>query len=109
MAAELSHRRSFSELSPLGINPTELVAMLICQKGSLEEGIVNAQNSIQGSCSLLLLTENGIYAARDRLGRTPLTIGRRGDAMALSCESCAFPNLGYETDRDIGPGEVIRV
>ncbi|MFW5989026.1 MAG: amidophosphoribosyltransferase, partial [Desulfosudaceae bacterium] len=108
-ATELSHRRSFSELSPLGINPTELVAMLICQKGSLEEGIVNAQNSIRGSCSLLLLTENGIYAARDRLGRTPLIIGRRRDAMALSSESCAFPNLGYETDRDIGPGEIIRI
>jgi len=106
---ELSQRRSFSELSPLGINPTELTAMLICEKGSFAEGIRNAQESIKGSCSLLLLTKDGIYAARDRLGRTPLLIGRKEDGLALSSESCAFPNLGYEMERDIGPGEIVRV
>ena len=81
--------------------------MLICEEENFEDGIRNAQASIQGSCSLLLLTDEGIYAARDRLGRTPLVIGRRDGALAVSSESCAFPNLGFETERFLGPGEVV--
>lgn len=102
-------RQHFSEISPIGINPTELVAMLICEKDSFVEGIIHAQAAIQGSCTMLVLCRDDIYAARDRLGRTPIVIGRKDGALAVSSETCAFPNLGYETDRDIGPGEIIRL
>jgi len=102
-------RQHFSEISPIGINPTELVAMLICEKDSFVEGIVHAQAAIQGSCTMLILCRDGIYAARDRLGRTPIVIGRKDGALAVSSETCAFPNMGYEVDRDIGPGEIIRL
>ncbi|MDY6832398.1 MAG: amidophosphoribosyltransferase [Thermodesulfobacteriota bacterium] len=104
-----SKRQHFSEISHIGINPTELVAMLICEKDSFAEGIVHAQAAIQGSCTMLILCRDGIYAARDRLGRTPIVIGRKDGALAVSSETCAFPNLEYETDRDIGPGEIIRL
>jgi amidophosphoribosyltransferase len=96
----------FSDTTDGAINPTEVVAMLICQENSFEAGIRLARESLQGSCSFLLLTETGIYAARDKLGRTPLVIGRRPDATAVSFETCAFPNLGYEVDHFLGPGEV---
>ena len=101
-------RKSYFSGTTDGItNPTEVVAMLICQEDSFEAGIRHAQEAIQGSCSLLLLTEKGIYAARDRLGRTPLVVGRRSGATAVSSESCAFPNLGFETSYFLGPGEVL--
>lgn len=99
-------RHSFSDTTGGAISPTEVAAMLICSEGSFEEGILHVQRSIKGSCSMLLLTSKGIYAARDRLGRTPLVIGRKDGAMAVSSESCAFPNLGFETDHFLGPGEV---
>ena len=97
----------FSEMSGGKINPTELVAMLIGEKGSFEDGIQNAQESIKGSCSMLLLTEDGIYAARDRLGRTPVIIGKKEGAYAASSETCALPNLGFEIDKYLGPGEIV--
>jgi len=97
----------FSEMSGGETNPSELVAMLISEQDSFEAGIRYAQASIQGSCSLLLLTEKGIYAARDKLGRTPIIIGRKDGAFAASSETCAFPNLGYETDYFLGPGEIV--
>ena len=97
----------FSEMSGGKINPTELVAMLISEKGSFEDGIQNAQESIKGSCSMLLLTEDGIYAARDRLGRTPVVIGKKEGAYAASSETCALPNLGFEIDKYLGPGEIV--
>jgi amidophosphoribosyltransferase len=100
-------RRFFSETSGGSINPTEVAAMLVCEEENFEDGIRNAQAAIQGSCSLLLLTAEGIYAARDRLGRTPLLIGRREDALAVTSESCAFPNLGFKTERFLGPGEIV--
>jgi len=90
-------------------NPTELVAMLICEKESFEAGIHNAQQAIKGSCSLLLLTTDGIYAARDKLGRTPVIVGKKDGGFAASSESCAFPNLGYEIERYLGPGEIVRM
>ena len=93
--------QQFSESTSGSINPTELVAALICQSGSFEDGIRNAQEQIQGSCTLLLLTEQGIYAARDRRGRTPLIIGAKAEGFAVASESCAFPNLGFETKQEI--------
>jgi len=102
-----SKRLHFSEMSGGEMHPTELVAMLICEGESFVDGIRKAQAAIQGSCSLLLLTENGIYAARDRLGRTPVVIGKKAGAYAASSESCSFPNLGFEIDRYLGPGEIV--
>jgi len=104
---EFNKKMHFSETSGGVTNPTELAAMLICEKGSFEEGIASAQRLIKGSCSLLLLTEQGIFAARDRLGRTPLTIGKKENAFAVSSESCAFPNLGYDIEKHLGPGEIV--
>lgn len=99
----------FAELSSGTTNPTELIALLINEKESFEEGIQNVYDSVEGSCSMLLLTENGIIAARDRLGRTPIVIGRKDGAYALTSETTAFPNLGYDVVRDLGPGEIVRV
>ena len=105
------------------VSPTEMVASLINQEGSFEAGIQNAQELIQGSCSMVLLTEDGIYAARDRLGRTPLIIGERkgkkikmggelkelSDAYVLTSETCALPNLRFDVERELGPGEIVLV
>jgi amidophosphoribosyltransferase len=99
-------RHYFSDTTGGAINPTELMANLICEQENFEGGIRAAQEAIQGSCSLLVLTEKGIYAGRDRLGRTPLAIGRRNGALAVSSETCAFPNLGFETEKFLGPGEI---
>jgi len=103
----LKNRMHFSEMSGGETSPTELVAMLICEKGSFEEGIQHAQEAIKGSCSMLLLTTDGIYAARDKLGRTPIVIAKKEGAYAAASESCAFPNLGYEIEKDLGPGEIV--
>ncbi len=98
---------NFSESGENQINPTELVAMLIGQGSSFEDGIAKAQDAIQGSCSILLLTEKGIYAARDKMGRTPIAIGKKADAFAASFETCAFFNLGYKIEKYLGPGEIV--
>jgi amidophosphoribosyltransferase len=105
------HRRAhFSEVMGDTVNPTELVAALICQGASFEEGIRNAQDTIEGSCSLLLLTEDGdIYAARDRLGRTPIVIAEKEGARAATLETCALPNLDYTISKNLGPGEIVRL
>ncbi len=97
----------FSDTTDGTPNPTEVVARLICQEDSFEDGIRSAQEVIKGSCSMLLLTQKGVYAARDRLGRTALVVGRRQGALAVTCETCALPNLGFEVDHFIGPGEVL--
>jgi amidophosphoribosyltransferase len=102
-------RTHFSEMSGGEVNPTELIATLINQEASFEDGIERALAAIEGSCSILLLTDHGIYAGRDRLGRTPLVIGRKEGAYAIASETCSFPNLGYEIDRYLGPGEVVLV
>ncbi|CCK79169.1 amidophosphoribosyltransferase [Desulfobacula toluolica] len=99
----------FAETSQGDINPTELVAILISQKESFEEGIANAQSKIKGSCSMLILTDSGIYAARDKLGRTPIVIGKGEDAYAASSESSAFSNLGFEVEHYVGPNEIIKI
>ena len=99
----------FSELSSGETNPTELVALLINQGKDFVEGIENVQRSIQGSCTLLVLTEDGIIAARDKYGRIPLILGKKEGAMAVSNEPCGFPNLGYEIAYNLGPGEIVRL
>jgi amidophosphoribosyltransferase len=108
-ARAYKNKLHFSETSGGATSPTELVGMLICERGCFEEGIRNAQQTIKGSCSMLLLTENGIYAARDRLGRTPVVIGNKDGAFAAASESCAFPNLGYEIEKYLGPGEIVYI
>jgi amidophosphoribosyltransferase len=97
----------FSEMSGNEINPTELIATLINQEESFELGIKNAQAQIEGSCSILLLTEDGIYASRDRLGRTSVLLGSGPEGYAATMESCALPNLGYTVIKDLGPGETV--
>jgi len=111
LVQKVYHLRSahFSEMSGTEVNPTELTALYINQGASFVEGIEIAQNAIVGSCSMLLLTDSGIYAARDRLGRTPIIIGHKAASYAVTMETCAFPNLGYETLRELGPGEVVRI
>jgi amidophosphoribosyltransferase len=91
------------------MHPTELVAMLICEGENFVDGIRKAQSVIEGSCSILLLTDSGIYAARDKLGRTPIVIGKKAGAYAVASESCSFPNLAFEVDRYLGPGEIVRI
>ena len=99
----------FSEMRGGEINPTELVAAIIDQKDTFEDGIRHVGEMIKGSCSILLLTEDGVLAARDRYGRTPVVLGKKDGAFAASFETCAFPNLGYEIDRYLGPGEIVRI
>lgn len=101
------HKSYFSETTGGKPNPTEVVAMLICQSDSFEEGIKTAQAMIKGSCSLLLLTSKGIFATRDKLGRTPISIGKKKGALAAASETCAFPNLGFEDIKFLGPGETV--
>lgn len=110
IAAELlAERMHFSELSANNINQTELIALLINMGETFVDGINLVYRKIKGSCSMLILTEDGIIAARDYLGRTPIVIGHREDSYAASSESSAFPNLGYERLRDVGPGEIVRL
>jgi amidophosphoribosyltransferase len=99
----------FSEMTGNEINPTELVATLIDQEDSFEAGIKNAQEQIEGSCSILLLTKEGLYAARDRLGRTPVIIGKGEDGYAVTMETCALPNLGFNVEKELGPGETVLI
>lgn len=88
------------------INPTELVAALINHKQSIVEGISYVQEMVEGSMSVLVMTKEGIYAARDKLGRTPVIIGEKEDGYCITFESSAFLNLGYHHYRDLGPGEI---
>lgn len=99
----------FSEMRTGEINPTELVAALINQEQTFEDGIQNVMETVEGSCSLLLLTDKGVYVARDRLGRTPVVIGEKEGSFAATLETCAFPNLDYEIKKYLGPGEVVLI
>ncbi len=99
----------FLEMSGGDINATELVAAVINQRDNLIEGIQYAQELIDGSMTILIMTPKGIYAARDRMGRTPVTIGRKDEAFCISFESFAYLNLGYVPERELGPGEVVIV
>lgn len=97
----------FMEMSRGRINATELVAALINQKSSITEGLLYAQDMIEGSMTILLLTPEGIYASRDKYGRTPIVIGRKEDAFCASFESFAYINLGYSDYKELGPGEIV--
>lgn len=97
----------FLEMSGGDINPTELVAAIINQKENLVEGISYAQEVIEGSMTILVMTQKGIYAARDRMGRTPVVIGKKEGAYCASFESFAYLNLGYTEERELGPGEIV--
>lgn len=99
----------FLEMSGGDINATELVASVVNQKDNLVEGIQYAQELIEGSMTILIMTPKGIYAARDRLGRTPVAIGRKEGAYCVSFESFAYLNLGYVEERELGPGEIVVV
>lgn len=99
----------FLEMSGGDINATELVAAIINRKDHLVEGIRYAQERIEGSMTMLLMTPKGIYAARDRYGRTPVAVGRKENAYCVSFESFAYLNLGYQTERELGPGEIVAV
>lgn len=96
----------FLEMSGGDINATELVAAIVNQKDNLVEGIQYAQEIIDGSLTLLIMTPKGIYAARDKMGRTPVVIGKKKDAYCVSFESFAYLNLGYLQERELGPGEI---
>jgi len=99
----------FSEMSGGEINATELTATLINTEASFAAGIKKAQDLIQGSSSMLILSKKCIYAARDKLGRTPIAIGKKEGAYAATMETCAFPNLGFKLERYLGPGEIVRI
>jgi len=105
----LKQNRTFSEMSQGSTNPTELVSMLIAEGEDFKSGIENVYDKVKGSCSMLILTENSIIAARDKLGRTPIIIGKKEDTYAVTFETCAFPNLGYEIEKYIGPGEIVEI
>lgn len=105
----LEKRMHFAELSGSAINATELVAMLIGMGNSIKEGIELVQKSVKGSCSMLVLTDHAIYAARDRFGRTPIIIGKNDKGYVCASESSSFTNLGYSYVRDLGPGEVVQM
>ncbi len=105
----LEQNMHFAELSSGATNQTELIALLIIQGRTFTEGIENVFRSIKGSCSMLLLTEDGIIAARDKWGRTPVVIGQKAGAYAVTSESTAFANLDYDIERYIGPGEIVRL
>jgi amidophosphoribosyltransferase len=105
----LQHHMHLSEMSANNINQTEMVALLINMGNTFVEGINNVFRKIKGSCSMLVLTEDGIIVARDALGRTPIIIGQKEGAFAATSETSAFPNLDYKIVRDLGPGEIVRL
>jgi amidophosphoribosyltransferase len=105
----LNMKNHFTENFEGNVNPTEVVANLICEKEDYISGIENVFENIKGSCSILILTENGIIAARDKLGRTPVVIGKKEGAYAVAVETCSFPNTGYETEHYLGPGEIMHI
>ena len=111
---ELEHKlldegEHFSEQGTAGINPTEVVALLISRGKTFADGIRNVYENVKGSCSMLLLTTDGIIAARDRWGRTPIILAKKDGAWAATSETCKLPNLDYETVRDLGPGEAVHI
>lgn len=110
LAAELlSKNMHFAELSSGKTNATELIALLIIQGKTFKDGIENVYRCIKGSCSMLLLTEDGIIAARDSWGRTPIVVGKKDGAYGVTSESTAFHNLGFSVDYFLGPGEIVRL
>ncbi len=100
---------SFSEVSMDAVNATELIAKLVTQGNDLIDGIERMFEAIDGSCSLLLLNKDGVYAARDRFGYTPLAVGKRDNTWAVTSETSTFPNIGLETVKYLEPGETVLI
>jgi len=113
LVAELYRREGGTHLSELGggcINATEVIASLINSQATFVDGLRYVQQRVEGSSSVLILTNKGeIYAARDRHGRTPVSLARKENALAVAMESCSFPNLGYTLEYHLGAGEILRV
>ncbi len=105
----LAQKMHFSEMSANKINQTELVALLINMGATFVDGINKVFERVEGSCSMLILTEDGIIAARDKYGRTPIAIGKKDGAFAATSETSSFPNLDYQPVHDLGPGEIVRL
>lgn len=99
----------FLEMSGGDINPTELVAAIINQKENIIDGIHYALELIEGSLTMMVMTPKGIYAARDKYGRTPVVLGKKSDAYCITFEDFAYRNLGYENYKELGPGEIVIV
>ena len=108
-AEMLSHNMHFAEMSSGKTNTTELVALHIIQGKTFREGIENVYHHVKGSCTMLILTTDGIICARDSWGRTPLIIGKKDGAYAVTSETTSFPNLGFEPCYELGPGEIVRI
>lgn len=110
LASELfKDGETFGEMSSGGINSVELMAKLITRGRTLTEGIEEVYDRIKGSASILLLMKDGIYAARDRLGRTPLVIGKRDEEYVIATETCSFLNLGFRIKKYLTPGEIVLI
>lgn len=105
----LDKRVHFTENFQGNVNPTEVIANLINEMDDFTEGIENVFEKVKGSCSLLILTPEGIIAARDKLGRTPVVIGKKEGAWAVANETSSFPNTGFETEYYLGPGEIVMI
>lgn len=103
----LSKKMHLSEMSDSKINPTEMLAVLINEGNTFEEGIQNVYANVKGSCSMLIMTDKGIYVARDKFGRTPIIIGKSEKGFVAASESSSFSNLGYNTHYFVGPGEAL--
>jgi amidophosphoribosyltransferase len=105
----LKKKKHFTENFQGNVNPTEVIANLICEEDDFVSGINNVFEKIKGSCSLLILTPESIIVARDKLGRTPVVIGKKEGAFAVASESSAFPNTGFEVEYFPGPGEIVEI
>jgi len=105
----LNKKKHFTENFEGNVNPTEVVANLICEEDDYETGIRNVFDRVKGSCSILILTPGSIITARDKLGRTPVIIGKKEGSYAVASETTSFPNTGYEIEYYLGPGEIVEV
>lgn len=103
-------RGHFAATTGMGLNPTEIISSLIDTQSTLVDGLLHVQETVKGSCSLLILTDKGeIYAMRDRYGRTPVVLGKGENGYTVATESTAFYNTGYTHYRDLGPGEIVKL
>ena len=105
----LDKNQQFTELSSGTTNPTELIALMITQGKDFVDGIQNVYRKVKGSCSMLILTDDGIIAARDYYGRTPIVIGKKEGSYALAFDCHSISNLDYSIEQFVGPGEVVKV
>ncbi|MFO7668118.1 MAG: amidophosphoribosyltransferase [Bacteroidales bacterium] len=105
----LNKRSHFTENFQGNVNPTEVVANLVCEEDDFVSGIERVFEQVKGSCTLMILTPDRIIAARDKLGRTPAIIGRKEGSFAIATESCSFPNTGFEIEYYLGPGEIVEI